>query len=98
MAIGESTEYYPDGTIKSVMPHQNGEIHGAVKHYHPNGTLKYDMTYCNGEACGEERDYDEQGNLVRITRFDANGDVESVQEISPGSQPHGAARKSRRNR
>ena len=96
--IGESTEYYPDGTIKSVMPHQNGEIHGAVKHYHPNGTLKYDMTYCNGEACGEERDYDEQGNLVRIIRFDANGDVESVQEITPGSQPRSAARKSRRNR
>ncbi|WP_298080759.1 hypothetical protein [uncultured Cardiobacterium sp.] len=32
------------------------------------------------------------------SRFDANGDIESVQEIAPGSQPHGAARKSRRNR
>ena len=44
-------------------------------------------TYCNGEACGEERDYDEQGNLVRIIRFDANGDAESVQEITPGRKP-----------
>ena len=83
---GESTFFYPDGTIQSVIPHQNGEIHGAVKHYHPNGTLRSDMTYCNGEACGEERDYDEQGNLIRIIRFDANGNAESVQEISPGSQ------------
>ena len=82
--VGESTQYYPDGTIESVMHHQNGEIHGSVRHYHPNGTLKHDMTYCNGEACGEERDYDEQGNLVRIIRFDANGDVESVEEVSPG--------------
>ena len=94
--VGESTQYYPDGTIESVMHHQNGEIHGSVRHYHPNGTLKHDMTYCNGEACGEERDYDEQGNLVRIIRFDANGDAESVQEITPGSQAHGTAKKSRR--
>ena len=86
-AEGESTHYYPDGTIESVMHHQNGEIHGSVRHYHPNGTLKHDMTYCNGEACGEERDYDEQGNLVRIIRFDANGDAESVQEITPGRKP-----------
>ena len=85
--VGESTQYYPDGTIESVMHHQNGEIHGSVRHYHPNGTLKHDMTYCNGEACGEERDYDEQGNIVKITRFDANGDVESVQEITPGRKP-----------
>lgn len=85
--VGESTQYYPDGTIESVMHHQNGEIHGSVRHYHPNGTLKHDMTYCNGEACGEERDYDEQGNLVRIIRFDANGDAESVQEITPGRKP-----------
>ena len=94
--VGESTQYYPDGTIESVMHHQNGEIHGSVRHYHPNGTLKHDMTYCNGEACGEERDYDEQGNLVRIIRFDANGDAESVQEIPPGSQAHGTAKKSRK--
>ena len=85
--VGESIQYYPDGTIESVMHHQNGEIHGSVRHYHPNGTLKHDMTYCNGEACGEERDYDEQGNLVRIIRFDANGDAESVQEITPGRKP-----------
>ncbi|MFC2503653.1 MAG: toxin-antitoxin system YwqK family antitoxin [Cardiobacterium sp.] len=97
-AEGESIEYYPDGTIESVMPYQNGEIHGTVKHYRQNGTLEYDITFCNGETCGEQHNYDEQGNIVKITRFDANGDVESVQEISPGSQPHGAARKSRRNR
>ena len=83
--IGESTEYYPDGTIESVMPHQNGEIHGTVKHYRENGTLEYDITFCNGETCGEQHNYDEQGNIVKITRFDANGDVESVQEISPGN-------------
>ena len=94
--VGESTQYYPGGTIQSVMHHQNGEIHGSVRHYHPNGTLKHDMTYCNGEACGEERDYDEQGNLVRIIRYDANGDAESVQEIPPGSQPRATAKKSRR--
>ena len=85
--VGESTQYYPDGTIESVMHHQNGEIHGSVRHYHPNGKLRRDMTYCNGEACGEERDYDEQGNLVRIIRFDANGDAESVEEVSPGRKP-----------
>ena len=88
---GKSSFFYPDGTIETVMYYQNDELNGAVQSYHPNGTLKHDMTYCNGEACGEERDYDEQGNLVKITRFDANGDVESVEEISPGS-----AKKSRR--
>jgi len=93
---GKSTFFYPDGSIQSVMYYQNDEIHGTVQHYHPNGTLRSDMTYCNGEACGEERDYDEQGNLIRIIRFDANGDAESVQEISPGSQPRGTAKKSRR--
>ena len=85
--VGESTEYYPDGTIESVMPHQNGEIHGTVKHYRQNGTLEYDITFCNGETCGEQHNYDEQGNIVKITRFDANGDVESVQEITPGRKP-----------
>ena len=93
---GKSSFFYPDGTIKSVMYYQNDELNGAVQHYHPNGALRSDMTYCNGEACGEERDYDEQGNLVRIIRFDANGDAESVQEITPGSQAHGTAKKSRK--
>ena len=88
---GKSSFFYPDGSIQSVMYYQNDEIHGSVQHFHPNGTLRSDMTYCNGEACGEERDYDEQGNLVKIIRFDANGDAASVQEISPGS-----AKKSRR--
>ncbi len=93
---GKSSSFYPDGSIKTVMYYQNDELNGAVQLYHPNGTLRSDMTYCNGETCGEERDYDEQGNLVRIIRFDANGDAESVQEITPGSQAHGTAKKSRR--
>ena len=93
---GKSTFFYPDGSIQSVMHYQNGELHGSVQHFHPNGTLRSDMTYCNGETCGEERDYDEQGNLVRIIRYDANGNAESVQEITPGSQAHATAKKSRR--
>ena len=93
---GKSSFFYPDGSIETVMYYQNDELNVAVQHYHPNGTLRSDMTYCNGETCGEERDYDEQGNLVRIIRFDANGDAESVQEITPGSQAHGTAKKSRK--
>ena len=85
--MGESTDYYPNGTIKSVMPHQNGEIHGTVKHYRENGTLEYDITFCNGETCGEQHNYDEQGNIVKIIRWGANGDAESVQEITPGRKP-----------
>ena len=92
-AEGESTFFYPDGTIESVMHYQNDELNGSVQHFHPNGALKYDSTYCNGETCGEGREYDEQGNLVRIIRYDANGDVESVQEISPGNS---ATKKPRR--
>ena len=84
---GKSSFFYPDGSIKTVMYYQNDELNGAVQLYHPNGTLRSDMTYCNGETCGEERDYDEQGNLVRIIRFDANGDAESVEEVSPGRKP-----------
>ena len=93
---GKSSFFYPDGAIETVMHYQNDELNGSVQHFHPNGALRSDMTYCNGEACGEERDYDEQGNLVKITRFDANGDVASVQEISPNSQPRGTAKKSRK--
>ena len=93
---GESTFFYPDGTIETVMHYQNDELNGSVQHFHPNGALRSDTTYCNGEICGEGRDYDEQGNLVRIFRYDANGDVESVQEITPGSQAHDTAKKSRR--
>ena len=81
--MGESTLFYPDGAIETVMPRQNG-------------TLEYDITYCNGETCGEQHNYDEQGDIVKITRFDANGDVASVQEISPGNQPRGTAKKSRK--
>ena len=83
--MAESTHYYLDGAIETVMPHQNGEIHGIVKHYRQNGTLEYEIPFCNGETCGEQHNYDEQGNIVKITRFDANGDVESVQEIAPGN-------------
>ena len=85
--MGEVIDYYPNGTIESVMPHQNGEMHGTVKHYRENGTLESDITWCNGETCGEQHNYDEQGNIVKITRFNANGDVESVQEITPGRKP-----------
>ena len=93
---GKSSFFYPDGSIQSVMYYQNDKLNGSVQHFHPNGTLSGDMTYCNGKTCGEERDYDEQGNLVRIIRYDANGDAESVQEISPGSQARATAKKSRR--
>jgi len=93
---GKSSFFYPDGSIQSVMYYQNDKLNGSVQHFHPNGTLSGDMTYCNGETCGEERDYDEQGNLVRIIRYDANGNAESVQEITPGSQAHATAKKSRR--
>ena len=93
---GKSSFFYPDGSIQSVMYYQNDKLNGSVQHFHPNGTLSGDMTYCNGETCGEERDYDEQGNLVRIIRYDANGDAESVQEITPGSQARATAKKSRR--
>ena len=85
--MGESTLFYPDGTIESVMPHQNGEIHGTVRNYRQNGTLEYEITFCNGETCGEQYNYDEQGNIVKITRLEANGDVESVEEVSPGRKP-----------
>ena len=85
--MAESTHYYPDGAIETVMPHQNGEIHGIVKHYRQNGTLEYEIPFCNGETCGEQHNYDEQGNIVKITRFDANGDAESVEEVSPGRKP-----------
>ena len=95
-AEGKNTFFYPDGTIETVMHYQNDELNGSVQHFHPNGMLKHDSTYCNGKSCGEARDYDEQGNLERIIRYDANGDAESVQEIPPGSQPHAAAKKSRR--
>ena len=91
--MAESTHYYPDGAIETVMPHQNGEIHGIVKHYRQNGTLEYEIPFCNGETCGEQHNYDEQGNIVKITRFDANGDIESVQEIAPGNS---ATKKPRR--
>ena len=67
------------------MPHRNDEIYDIVEHYYPNGTLEYEIPFCNGETCGEQHNYDEQGNIVKITRFDANGDVESVQEIAPGN-------------
>jgi len=33
---------------------------------------------------------------VKIIQFDANGDAASVQEISPGNQPHGTAKNTRR--
>ena len=85
--VGESTLFYPDGTIESVTPHQNGEMHGTVKHYRENGTLEYDITFCNGETCGEQHNYDEQGNIVKIIRWGANGDAESVEEVSPGRKP-----------
>ena len=94
--VGEVIDYYPNGTIESVMPHQNGEIHGTVKHYRENGTLESDITWCNGETCGEQHNYDEQGNIVKITRFDANGDVESVQEITPAAKRMARQKKSRR--
>ena len=93
---GETIHYYPSGAIETVMPHQNGEIHGTVKHYRENGTLEYDITFCNGETCGEQHNYDEQGNIVKITRFDANGDVESVQEITPAAKRMARQKKSRR--
>ena len=77
---GPEAETYPDGTIESVTPHQNGEMHGTVKHYRENGTLEYDITWCNGETCGEQHNYDEQGNIVKIIRWGANGDAEEQRD------------------
>ena len=84
---GPMAESYSDGTLKSITNYHNGEIHGTVRNYRQNGTLEYEITFCNGETCGEQYNYDEQGNIVKITRFDANGDVESVEEVSPGRKP-----------
>lgn len=36
---GKVTEYYPDGTVKSVETYERGEISGPYKSYYPNGKL-----------------------------------------------------------
>ena len=43
----ESTHYYPNGAIETVMPHRNDEIYDIVKHYYPNGTLEYEIPFCS---------------------------------------------------
>lgn len=60
---GELTHYYPNGTLKSVIPFQNGDVTGLVRSYAPTGKLVTTSFWKNNEKTGQMREYFPTGKL-----------------------------------
>ena len=56
-------ERYEDGTIKSITPLKNGEIHGTTTRYWPDGSVKEKTNFINGARHGTSLVYWKNGAL-----------------------------------
>lgn len=64
---GRSQYWYEDGTLESIVPYKDGEMHGVVTRYHPNGKIKARIHFENGFRGGSKGEFfwDEEGNVIK---------------------------------
>lgn len=77
--------YFPDGSIESIINYYNGLREGIAIFYSENGKIKQELTYFNGRVEGPVKTYHENGNLAEFyaiesgkrqgptSYFDSNG-------------------------
>jgi TonB family protein len=68
-------EYAADETMVMQGYYLNNKRNGLWKYYF-NGTIKSEETYKDDIEVGEKREYDLVGNLISITNFNNDGDLE----------------------
>ena len=73
--VGLEYEYTTNYKIKSIVPYDNGKIHGEKIIYWPNEKIRYLINYKNGKREGEHIEYDENENVKVITKYSNNKKV-----------------------
>lgn len=80
-----TVNYFPDGSIESIINYYNGLREGHAIFYSENGKIKQELTYLNGKVEGVVKSYFENGNLAEFytiengrrqgptSYFDSNG-------------------------
>ncbi len=61
---GVAVEFFPDGTLRGEVYHEDGVRHGLVREWYPSGKLKDEAILWYGGLHGYKRIWDEQGRLV----------------------------------
>jgi uncharacterized protein len=66
---GEEKTYYEDGKVASVIPYQNGKIHGNYQQWNRQGVLVFDAEYKDGERHGKLNKYYDDGKPYLVQKF-----------------------------
>lgn len=83
------TNYYYNGSVKSVTPYKKGLINGEVVSYFFSGNISAKVTYVDNKLVGEVKNYYEsgiirsiyyfeEGELVKAEEYNENGDVVKI--------------------
>ena len=70
-------EYYPDGTLKSVLNYKKGKLEGIALYYYQNGQLKERVNYRRGKRERVGTTYYESGKLKEEITY-VDGKRESI--------------------
>ena len=68
---------YIYNNIVTILPYNNGIIHGDKIKFWPNGKIRYLIQYKNGKRDGNHIEYDENENVKVITKYSNNKKVVS---------------------
>lgn len=62
---GTRTNYYPNGTIRSVYTYRNDKLNGDGLEFYEDGKTKYQDYWENGQLIARKI-FDRQGNVTRV--------------------------------
>ena len=83
---GEAKEYYDQGTLRLVVTYKNNELDGIAREYYEDGQLKEDRAFDKGKLVRISR-YDEQGNSIS-TEVPKDPEEEApAEEVAPVEAP-----------
>ena len=81
---GTYTEYYPDGSLKTVKSVLNGRTSGTLRAYYPGGKLQIEAYYLGGAKDGAFKYYAEDGSPLMEAQY-SNDKLNGLKkEFGPG--------------
>lgn len=83
---GQSTEYYENGSVKSIKEFKNGKLDGKYVSFYSTGVKRSEEEYRNGRLFGSIILYDEKGDTTELVRFLEHGKDGEQKLYFPGSK------------
>lgn len=61
--------YYPDGSLRALLPYLGEALDGSVQIFYPDGQLKRKVDYIDGKRHGEDLYYGANGKILAIAHY-----------------------------